>query len=109
MVERRPLDETYGALAHPVRRVLLERLADAPARVTDLAAPFDVSLAAVSKHVQLLERADLVHRTVRGREHILHVTTEPLAAAEHWLATYRSFWEARLDALHGHVRSRLDG
>lgn len=102
MVER--LDATYAALAHPIRRRALELLADAPRRVTDLATPFDVSLAAVSKHVQVLERAHLVRRTVDGRDHVLHVAGEPLAAAEDWLSTYRSFWEGRLEALEERLR-----
>lgn len=102
MVER--LDTTYAALAHPIRRRALELLGDGPRRVTDLADPFDVSLAAVSKHVRVLERAQLVRRTVAGREHVLHVRGEPLVAAEDWLAAYRSFWEGRLGALEERLR-----
>jgi DNA-binding transcriptional ArsR family regulator len=102
------LDDTFAAVAHPTRRELLEALRDGPARMTDLAEPFDVSLAAVSKHVQVLERASLVRRSVHGREHILHATPDPLAVAENWLASYRAFWEMRIDALEAHLRERLD-
>jgi DNA-binding transcriptional ArsR family regulator len=102
------LDDTFAAIAHPTRRELLEALSDGPARITDLAEPFDVSLAAVSKHVQVLEQASLVRRSVHGREHIVHVSPDPLAAAEDWLASYRTFWETRLDALEAHLRERLD-
>jgi DNA-binding transcriptional ArsR family regulator len=107
MVER-SLDTTYGALAHPIRRTALERLRVAPLRVTELAAPFDVSLAAVSKHLQVLERAALVERTVVGRDHVLSLLAGPLAPAEAWLADYRSFWEGRLDALEGLLREDGD-
>jgi DNA-binding transcriptional ArsR family regulator len=98
MVEH-SLDATYGALAHPTRRAALERLRSAPLRVTDLAAPFDVSLAAVSKHIRVLEAAGLVERAVVGRDHVLSLRADPLAPADAWLATYRSFWEDRLDEL----------
>ena len=102
------LDEAFGALAHPIRRSVLERLVEAPLRMTDIAARYDVSLAAVSKHVQVLERAGLVRRTVTGREHLIRAEPGPLAATEDWLARYRTFWEARLDALDAHLRERLD-
>jgi DNA-binding transcriptional ArsR family regulator len=102
------LDSTFAAVAHPVRRALLASLGDGPARITDLAEPFDVSFAAVSKHVQVLERASLVARSIRGREHVLHVTPDPLGHAEDWLASYRTFWETRLDALEARLRERLD-
>lgn len=92
------LDRTYGALAHPIRRAMLERLTAAPLRVTDLAAPFDVSLAAASKHVRVLETADLVARTVEGREHLLTPQAQGLREAGDWIERYRSFWATRLAA-----------
>jgi DNA-binding transcriptional ArsR family regulator len=106
MVEHfRPgLDATYGALAHPIRREMIERLRRDDARVTELAAGFDVSLAAASKHIQTLEHAGLIERTVRGRDHHLALRAEPLAEASAWIDIYRSFWEERLEALDALVR-----
>src|SRR5688500_1392131 len=100
------LDQTYGALAHPVRRELLDALRAGPSRVTDLAAPFDMSLAAVSKHIGVLQDAGLVSRTPAGRSRI--VTLEPLQLVEarEWIGTYRSCWEERLDALAVHLVNR---
>lgn len=93
------LDATYAALSHPIRREMIERLRTEGARVTDLATGFDVSLAAASKHIQVLEGAGLIDRIVRGRVHHLSLDPEPLAAAAGWIDTYREFWERRLDAL----------
>jgi DNA-binding transcriptional ArsR family regulator len=103
MVER-SLDATYGALAHEVRRAMLEALRGGELRVTDLAEPFDMSLAAASKHVRVLEGAGLVRRTVLGREHHLALDPAPLELAAGWLEAYRAFWEGRLDALERHLR-----
>ena len=106
MVERSAewlLDGTYRALSHPVRRTLLDRLRDEDARVTEAAAAFDVSLAAVSKHISVLERAGLLDRTIHGRDHILSLRAEPLGTAADWLDPYRAFWEGRLDALARHL------
>jgi DNA-binding transcriptional ArsR family regulator len=105
MVERaETLDRTYGALAHPVRRHVLEVLRAGPARVTDLAAPFEISLAATSKHIQVLESASLVSRTISGRDHIIGLEADPLEAAAGWIAAYRSFWASSLDRLDAHLR-----
>jgi DNA-binding transcriptional ArsR family regulator len=108
MVERLSiaLGATYGALEHEVRRSMLEELRAGEARVTDLAAPFDMSLAAASKHIRVLERAGLVRRTVVGREHRISLEAGPLAPASEWLETYRGFWTGRLDARERHLRER---
>jgi DNA-binding transcriptional ArsR family regulator len=105
MVEYSPpgLDAVYSAISHPVRRRLLGLIARHGARVTDLAAPFSMSLAAVSKHIRVLEEAGLVHRTISGREHLLTFEPSPLLSASRWLDSYRSFWEGRLDALEAHI------
>jgi DNA-binding transcriptional ArsR family regulator len=100
------LDLTFGALAHPIRRDMLELLSEQPARVTALAEPFDVSLAAASKHIHVLEAAGLIERAVQGREHLLSLRPRPLIQARDWIDTYRSFWEERLDALESHLRRR---
>ena len=100
MVERSAtLDHTYAALAHPTRRAMLHLLKAGPMRVTDLADPFEVSLAASSKHVNMLERAGLLSRTVAGRDHWLTLDPRPLLDAGGWIDTYRLFWEERLDTL----------
>jgi DNA-binding transcriptional ArsR family regulator len=103
------LDRAYAALAHPVRRRMLNRLRDGDARVTELAEPFAMSLAAASKHVGQLERAGLVKRRVVGRDHWIGLEPRPLQDAARWLAVYRPFWERRLDALEDLVAEDDDG
>lgn len=93
------LDRTLIALADPTRRAILHRLSRGEARVTDVARPFAMSLAAVSKHVRVLERARLVRRRRAGREHLLSLDPKPLDEAAAWLDTQRATWTARLDAL----------
>ena len=99
------LDRVFQALADRTRRALLARLAREPLKVTDLAAPFDMSLPAVSRHIRVLERARLVHRTIDGRVHRCSLRTEPLREAEAWLEHYRPFWEDTLNALASYVES----
>ena len=93
------LDYTLMALADPTRRAILQRLLQGEARVTELAQPFAMSLNAVSKHIQVLERARLVQRRRAGREHFLSLNPEPLDEAAAWIETQRALWNARLDAL----------
>ncbi len=93
------LDATFGALADPTRRSLLARLAEGEATVTQLARPFDSSLAAISKHLQVLERAGLVRRRIEGRSHYLSLEASPLLEALTWLVAYRDFWDASLTQL----------
>ena len=100
------LTRTLVAIADPTRRGLLARLTLGEARVTDLAARYDMSLAAVSKHLRVLERAGLVRREVRGREHRLSLVAKPLREAADWISAYRPFWEQRLDALEAFLRDR---
>lgn len=98
------LDAVFHALADPTRREMLRRLARKEHRVGDLAAPFQMSLAAASKHVRTLERAGLVQRTVRGRTHICRLAPVPLAHAQEWLRYYERFWSEGLDALERELR-----
>ena len=98
------LDLVYGALSNTSRRHVLERLVSSPARVTDLADDFSMSLAGVSKHIRVLEDARLVQRTINGREHTLSLEPGPLAGAAAWLLAYRRFWEVRLDLLERRMR-----
>ncbi|HEX6274290.1 MAG TPA: metalloregulator ArsR/SmtB family transcription factor [Polyangiaceae bacterium] len=93
------LDDTLNALADPTRRKLLARLSLGEARVTELAAPLPMSLNATSKHIKVLERAKLVHRTIRGREHFLSLDPRPLDRAALWLETQRAQWTYRLRKL----------
>jgi DNA-binding transcriptional ArsR family regulator len=107
MVERgAELDRTYGALAHPTRRSMMELLRVESMRVTELAAPFNVSLEAASKHIRMLEAAGLVSRSIRGRDHVLSLDPEPLLPAAEWIERYRSFWEGRLHALESYLKER---
>jgi DNA-binding transcriptional ArsR family regulator len=102
------LDLTYAALASPTRRAILTSLRNGQIRVTDLARQFPTSLATVSKHIQILERAGLVHREIRGRDHYLSADPSKLTAAERWLAEYTSFPE-RSGVSAQHQRSLTDG
>lgn len=108
MVERSrsPLDLTYAALADPTRRAILNRLRLGRARVTEIARPLPVSLAAVSKHIAVLENAGLVRREIHGRDHYLFVEPARLTEAEQWISEYTAFWEHRADALVEHLNRR---
>ncbi len=100
------LDDTLLALADGTRRAILARLSDGDARVTTLAEPFRMSLNSVSKHIRVLERAKLVQRQVRGREHVLSLNIAPLEQAAAWLVTQQQFWGARLAALDRFLERR---
>ncbi len=93
------LDRTLLALSDPTRRELLERLSQGEARVTELAAPLSMSLNAVSKHIKMLERASLVRRHIRGRDHYLSLDMRPLDGAALWIDTQRAQWTRRLRKL----------
>lgn len=103
MVERtdpHALTEILKAACDPTRREVLTLLAqNGPTRVTEIAARFDMSLNAVSKHIKVLEAAGLVARRTIWREHLIEVRMEPLAAIDQWFAGLRSIWALRLDAL----------
>ena len=98
------LDQTLMALADPTRRAILQRLSQGEARVTELAHPFDMSLNAVSKHIRILERADLVRRRTAGREHFLSFNRQRLDEVANWIETQRAAWNARLDTLEALLR-----
>jgi DNA-binding transcriptional ArsR family regulator len=102
------LNATFAALADPTRRDILARLALSDATVGDLAAPYDMSLNATSKHLRVLENAGLVTRRVEGRVHHISLNAGPLRTASEWLDIYRAFWENRLDALE-HFLARKKG
>jgi len=99
------LDDVFHALADGKRRAMLQALAEQPATVGELAAPFDISLAAASKHVKVLERAGLVQRTVLGRVHVCTLDPAPLEEGMAWMRRYEKFWTQRLDALESLLKA----
>ncbi len=102
------LDRIFSALADPTRRAILRKLTRRPATINEIARPFPVSLNAVSKHVMVLERAGLLHREIRGREHYCWIEPRPLREADEWLEYYRQFWEQRMDALEAYVARKYE-
>jgi DNA-binding transcriptional ArsR family regulator len=86
-------------MAHPVRRTLLETVRANPSRVTDLADGFDISLAAVSRHVKVLERAGLVRRSVEGRDHVISASPQAWTEMAAWIEGQSADWRARLSVL----------
>jgi DNA-binding transcriptional ArsR family regulator len=96
------LDATFAALADPTRRAILARLASGEASVNELAAPFEMSQPAISKHLKVLERAGLISRGLEAQRRPRKLKAAPLAEANKWLENYRQFWEAayqQLDSL----------
>lgn len=93
------LSSTLSALADPTRRSILARLATGDASVKELAAPYDMSLAAVSKHLKVLEAAGLISRGKEAQWRPCHLEAEPLRAVSAWLDDYRRFWDRSLDGL----------
>ncbi|HEV3174060.1 MAG TPA: metalloregulator ArsR/SmtB family transcription factor [Actinocrinis sp.] len=109
MLEDPALDRTYAALADPTRRALIVALRAGGARITDLAAPFPMTFAGVSRHVGVLEAAGLVQRERRGREHWVALRPDALETAERWIREQTEFWSSRADALAARLeRSRRE-
>ena len=102
------LTSTFAALADPTRRAILARLASGEASVTELAAPFEMSLPAISKHLKVLERAGLITRGRDAQWRPCRLEPRPLKNAADWLEHYRVFWEQSLDRLEGYL-SELQG
>lgn len=102
MVENR-LDATFHALSDPTRRGMLASLALGERSIGELAAPFDISFAGVSKHVKVLEGAGLVLRRKVGRTHLCSLNAGPLGDADRWLRQWEQFWNMRLDRLQALV------
>ena len=101
------LDHVFSALADPTRRAILRTLARRTATIKEIAEPFPVSLNAISKHVMVLERAGLIRREIRGREHYCWIEPRPLREVSRWLEYYRRFWEERMDALEVYVERKF--
>jgi DNA-binding transcriptional ArsR family regulator len=102
---RGQLDTTFAALSDPTRRAIVKRLADGEASVTELAAPFAMSLPAVSKHLKVLEKAGLISRGRRAQWRPCRLEPEPLKEASDWLQEYRRLWEERLDRLDEYLQT----
>ena len=99
------LSSTLFALADPTRRGILARLAAGDASVTELAKPYDMSLAAVSKHLKVLEGAGLVSRGKEAQWRPCHLEAKPLEAVSAWVENYRRFWERNLDSLADYLKT----
>ena len=93
------LDLTFNALADPTRRAILARLAQGEASVGELAEPFEISLPAISRHLKVLEGANLIRRETDAQWRRCHLEPQTLKQASDWISQYREFWEARFDAL----------
>lgn len=101
---RRQLDLAFGALAHPIRRGILARLATGEATVGELAKPFKVSAPAISKHMRILEDAGLLSRRKRGRQHHCRLEAKRLDDARSWIERHRRLWNERLDRLERYLK-----
>ncbi|WP_312976293.1 metalloregulator ArsR/SmtB family transcription factor [Corynebacterium sp.] len=103
MTDPEPLSLAFSALADRTRRKILERLAHGPASVGDLAAPFEMSAPAVSRHLKVLERARLISRTANAQWRTIALRTEALDEVTEWIDAQRREWDQRFDALDTHL------
>ena len=94
-----PLDKIFMALADATRRKIVHLLSSGEKTITELTAPFSISMAAISKHIKVLEKAGIVKRRVEGRTHFLMLVPEKLTGALDWISVYRYFWQQRMDKL----------
>lgn len=100
------LSDVLSAISHPSRREIIGCLAGGPARFTDIAKPFDLSLNAITKHLKLLERAGLISREKQGREVFISFRPEPLRLVSGWVHEYEQFWNQRLDEFEKHFKEK---
>lgn len=98
-----PLSATFSALADPTRRAILARLASGETSVTQLAAPFEMSMPAISKHLKVLERAGLIARGREAQRRPCRLEPAPLKQASDWIENYRRFWEESFDRLDAYL------
>lgn len=99
------LSQTFSALADPTRRAILGRLSQGEATVSQLAEPFDISLPAISRHLRVLQEAELVERRVDAQWRVCRLRAEKLQQASHWIESYRQFWENSLDRLAEYLQA----
>jgi DNA-binding transcriptional ArsR family regulator len=100
------LDHAFAALSHPVRRRIVERLARGPATVGEAAAGSGVSKPAISKHLRVLEEADVIVRVIDGRQHRLSLTADSLGDASDWIERQRRLWERKFDVVEQYLEER---
>jgi DNA-binding transcriptional ArsR family regulator len=105
-VQMDQLTDVLTAISHPTRRAIIGQLANGPARFLDIAEPFDTALNAVTKHLEMLERAGLIERQKQGREVLISLRGEPLREVAGWLHEYERFWNQRLDQFEQHFRNK---
>jgi DNA-binding transcriptional ArsR family regulator len=103
------IETVWSALSDPTRRAIVERLTRGPTRVTDVAAPFEMSLNAVSKHIKVLEAARLVRRTRQGRQHMIELDPAPLREVTRWASDVERFWSERLDRIEQFFKEKRKG
>lgn len=103
MASTDPLSQTFAALADPTRRAILERLAKGKAPVGELAAPFDISAPAISRHLKVLEKAGLVRRETDAQWRRCSLQPEPLMSVDKWIGKHRKFWEQQFGQLAGYL------
>jgi DNA-binding transcriptional ArsR family regulator len=97
--DKDPLDLVFMALADKTRRVMIHRLAGKSMAISELTQGLEMSLAAASKHIKVLEKAKIVQRRIEGRTHTISLIPERLGIALDWVSIYRNFWSSRMDAL----------
>lgn len=102
-----PVDLIFFSLGHPIRREILKLIRSKDHLVTELASHFETSLNAISKHIKVLEKAKLIHRTKDGRLHRISLNQDALLTAEEWLKQYRAFWAGRFDELDNYLEKTL--
>ena len=107
MVNQQQLDHVFAALADPTRREMLARLADGETTVGTLGEPHAISQPAISKHLRVLERAGLIQRTRRGREHHIRIDPRLIEAASDWIGHYARFWRQQFDAVDAYLQARM--
>jgi DNA-binding transcriptional ArsR family regulator len=100
------LTDVLNAISHPTRRAIIGKLANGPARFSDIAEPFDVALNAVTKHLKLLERAGLIERRKQGREVFISLRPEPLRLVAGWVHEYEHFWNEKLDEFEVYFKQK---
>jgi len=103
MADMQNLDATFSALADPTRRAIVARLSKGSATVNELAEPFDISLPAISRHLKVLEGANLIRREVEAQKRRCHLRPESLEKASSWIENYRRFWSENFDMLDAYL------